>query len=327
MPGRDWAAARNGAREADRTTRVLVVDDELDIARFMKLYLQTEGYTVELALDGDDALGAALKDPPDVVVLDVMLPGRDGLDVCKVLREDPRTAAIAIILVSARTETEDRVTGLDAGADDYISKPFHPAELSARVGAALRRGRHLRSLSPLTGLPGNFEILAELERLIDRGDRPFALVHADLDGFKAFNDHYGFLRGDEAIRTTGSVILAAVESVGGQPRFVGHIGGDDFAMVVAADRVEELCERVQADFGARVADLYDPEDREAGGIKVPDRQGNPHWFELLTLSMGVAVSTGRPLTSAAAASAIASELKGVAKKLPGTSWQVDRRRE
>jgi two-component system phosphate regulon response regulator PhoB len=121
--------------------RILVVEDEHDIAELLRYNLTKNGYSVMLALNGEDALRLARQTPPDLVLLDLMLPGMDGLDVCRVLKGDPQTAGVPIIMVTAKGEETDIVTGLELGAHDYISKPFSLRVLVARVRVCLRRTR------------------------------------------------------------------------------------------------------------------------------------------------------------------------------------------
>ena len=122
-------------------SRVLVVEDDKDIADLIAHYLHRAGHAVDQVASGPAALASVKADPPDLVVLDVMLPGLDGLLVCQALRADPATAAVPIIMLTARAEEAERIAGLDLGADDYVTKPFSPGELVARVAALLRRAR------------------------------------------------------------------------------------------------------------------------------------------------------------------------------------------
>jgi two-component system alkaline phosphatase synthesis response regulator PhoP len=119
--------------------RILIVEDDHDIAALIAHYLEKAGYGSEIVADGAQALAAAKSTSPDLVILDLMLPGIDGLEVCRALRLDPRTAALPIIMLTARGEESERILGLDSGADDYVVKPFRPNELMARVRALLRR--------------------------------------------------------------------------------------------------------------------------------------------------------------------------------------------
>ena len=124
-----------------RRSRVLVVEDDRDIADLVRLYLERAGYATDAVSNGSDAPAAVRREQPDLVVLDLMLPGLDGLEVCRALRSDPKTAAVPVIMLTARAEESDRIAGLELGADDYVTKPFSPRELAARVRALLRRGR------------------------------------------------------------------------------------------------------------------------------------------------------------------------------------------
>jgi phosphate regulon transcriptional regulator PhoB len=119
--------------------RILIVDDEPDLRELVSYNLTKEGYEVSEAATGDEALDMVRKDPPDLVVLDLMLPGIQGMELCRMMRSSPKTASLPIIMLTAKTEETDKVLGLEIGADDYITKPFSPRELLARVRAVLRR--------------------------------------------------------------------------------------------------------------------------------------------------------------------------------------------
>lgn len=129
--------------------RILVVEDDREIADLIAHHLTRAGYRAELVDTGPDALARARTAPPDLIILDLMLPGLDGLEVCRALRADRRTMAIPLIMVTARADETDRVVGLELGADDYVTKPFSPKELVARVGALFRRLAREETAAPL----------------------------------------------------------------------------------------------------------------------------------------------------------------------------------
>jgi diguanylate cyclase (GGDEF)-like protein len=303
---------------------VLVVDDDPDVARFVEVNLRSAGYDVTVASDGEEALARALEIRPDLILLDVMMPKLDGFEVAQRLRRDPRTSSSSIIMLTAKALSADKVLGLSSGADDYIIKPFDPVELLARVKGTLRRAREMRALSPLTGLPGNIRIQEEIRRLVME-DQPFAILYADLDHFKAFNDHYGFVRGDRAIQLLARLATEVVHEVMGPAGFVGHVGGDDFVVVVTPEVAEEAAGRLCQRFDEHAPLLYDRLDAERGHIEVEDRQGNAVRFPILTLSVGVASTGRRQFGHYGEAVEVATEMKQVAKREPCSTFAVDRR--
>lgn len=154
---------------------VLVIDDEDNIVQLIKYNLEKENYRVLTAQDGPAGLAMASGNPPDLIILDVMLPGRDGLDVCRTLKARPQTAPVPIIMISARAEDIDKILGLEMGADDYVTKPFSPRELVARVKAALRRLEYIKD----AGQPGSYKEL-HFNNLIIRPEK----YEAELGGNK-----------------------------------------------------------------------------------------------------------------------------------------------
>jgi diguanylate cyclase (GGDEF)-like protein len=306
------------------TERILVADDDPDILQVVRVNLELEGYEVETALDGQEALEKATQQPMDLILLDIMMPRMDGLTALHRIRVSASTGNASIILLTARGLPEDRVRGLELGADDYITKPFDVSELVARVKAVLRRTQAARDLSPLTGLPGNFRISQEIEDRIASA-RPFALVHGDLDNFKAFNDHYGFMRGDEVIRFTGRCLQESAGAIGQTEAFIGHIGGDDFVAIVEADMAEGFCKEVVERFDDGILDYYDTADALRGYIEVVDRRGERYAVPIASISLGVATNATREIKTQWEASAVAVEMKEFAKKQAGSSYEIDRR--
>lgn len=146
--------------------RILVVDDEEDLLELIQYNLAKEGYRVTCVGTGEDALREARANPPDLIVLDLLLPNVDGLEVCKLLKNDPRTKHVPIVMLTAKGDEADMVTGLELGADDYISKPFSPRVLTARIRAVLRRAQEPASPDAIVQAhellihPGRHEVLA-----------------------------------------------------------------------------------------------------------------------------------------------------------------------
>lgn len=131
--------------------RILVIDDEPNIIELVQFNLEKEGHTIIVAKDGITGLKLAIHELPDLIILDIMLPQLDGIEVCRKLSNDPNTSGIPVIMLSARNEVLDKVLGLEIGADDYVTKPFSPRELSARVKANLRRIKNIDKYNDMSG--------------------------------------------------------------------------------------------------------------------------------------------------------------------------------
>jgi diguanylate cyclase (GGDEF)-like protein len=303
---------------------ILVADDDEDIVRFVEVNLRLEGFEVATASDGEQALVAAYDIMPDLMLLDVMMPKIDGFEVCQRLRADPRTKNMSVIMLTAKSLSADKVVGLTAGADDYMIKPFDPVELVARVKSALRRSREMRAINPLTQLPGNVQIQEEVAARVASG-QPFALMYIDLNDFKAYNDFYGFARGDEAIKLLAKCAGNAVQVAAGAEGFLGHIGGDDFVAVVDPEKAEAAAQDIIDCWDLEIPHLYDDSDATRGYIEIADRRKEMHRFPLTTVSVGIATTTQRPIRSHWEASEIAAEMKTFAKSHGKSAFAIDRR--
>ncbi len=303
---------------------VLVVDDDPFIARLLEIELKAAGYEVRVANDGRQALDLARERCPELVLADVMMPNMDGFELTRQLRQDSRTATVSVIMLTARGLSADKLEGFSVGADDYIVKPFDTPELLARIRGVLRRAKEMRQQSPLTGLPGNVRIEEEIESRV-RSGASFAVLYLDLDHFKAFNDHYGFMRGDEVIQFTAGLIQEVAREAAGPGAFVGHVGGDDFVVVCDAEDAETLAELIVRRFDSAVPAQYDPEDRRRGDIVLVSRRGEEQRFPFLSVSIGIASTAKRAFRHYAEAVAIATEMKAFTKSTIGSSWAVDRR--
>ncbi|HSJ51655.1 MAG TPA: response regulator [Actinomycetota bacterium] len=303
---------------------VLVVDDDPFIARLLEIELKAAGYEVRVAGDGVQAIEMARDRCPELILADVMMPNLDGFELTRQLRADSRTAWASVIMLTARGLSADKLEGFSVGADDYIVKPFDTPELLARIRGVLRRSKEMRQQSPLTGLPGNVRIEDAIESRVRTGVE-FAVLYADLDHFKAYNDHYGFMRGDGVIQSTASLIQDVAREAGGPQTFIGHVGGDDFVVVCGADAAERVADLMVRRFDEAVPSFYDERDRLLGHIVVTNRQGQEQHFPFLSLSIGISTTARRSYRHFAEAVAIATEMKRFTKATPGSSWAIDRR--
>ncbi len=304
---------------------VLVVDDDDQMLRLVKRVLERAGFECVAIGDGEAAHAAAVDWRPDIILLDLMLGSTTGDQILAEIRKDFRTRLIPVVFLTVRSSLKDKVEHLLAGADDYVTKPFIPEELVARLRAVISRSTNTRDLNPLTGMSGNTDILREISQRLKANER-FAVMYPDIDTFKSYNDHYGFLRGDDVIKTLGTIILEVLESHFSSQHFGGHVGGDDFVILTDPSMAETIAAEITRRFDEAVPDMYDEQDRERGWIEYEDRSGTKLRTGLLSLSIGIVMAEPGSYESAAALASRAAEVKGVAKRMPGSRWVVDRRR-
>ncbi|MGH2840590.1 MAG: GGDEF domain-containing response regulator [Solirubrobacteraceae bacterium] len=304
---------------------VLIVEDDEPTREILRRVLESAGFECRLAHDGEEGVRLAIVYRPGVILMDLSMPKLSGLGALAEIRQDYRARSTPVILLTANGNVDSVVAHLAAGADDYLVKPVAPAELVARVKLALQRAAMLRDLNALTGLPGNAAILREIAVRLSAG-RHLACMHADVDAFKAFNDHYGFARGDLAIRATAEALLDALDAAPSPQHFAGHIGGDDFVVLTAPDLAEPLAREFIERFDAVAPGLYDAAEREQGWVEVWDRRRQLHRAPLMSISIGIARTDTHPLDSPVAVAASAGEMKAVAKLHTGSSVAVDQRR-
>ena len=261
--------------------RILVVEDDFDISNMLRIFFTGQGYNVEVAARGNDALEQCRKQLPDLIVLDIMLPDMDGYAVCRELRTTTRTKHIPIIFLTQRDERSDRIAGLELGADDYITKPFDIEELKLRVRTAIRTHQRLNMTDPKTGLPSGRLIEEELRNLMRSED--WSLMEIGIDHLASFRDEYGFVAGDEVLRFAVLVINESIDEKGTLDDFVGHASSETFIIVTKSEGVSSLVSHLRERFDEGVKSHYNFIHREQGGIEQADGTIAP----LMRLSVGV----------------------------------------
>ncbi len=297
---------------------VLLVDDDNFIGKVIQDSLGNAGLEVICVPDSGQAMEQIYKQAPSLILLDVELPDKNGYEVLRVLRNDTRTSHLPIIMVTARDSVKDRVEGLDAGADDYLVKPFAPAELVARVKSLLRRAHNERAYNPLTELPGNKLIQEEMERVITSDDK--AVIYVDIDNFKAYNDTYGFIRGDQVILILADILKQCMLKY--EPgAFLGHVGGDDFILITGKATAKMIGSRIIKQFSRIIPLAYDRKHREQGYIETNNRLGQLQRYDIMSLSVAILlINRG---TAVFDISRSAAKLKHAAKLRQGNALLVE----
>ncbi len=302
--------------------RILVVDDDPAIRTLCAETLAGLGFDVAVASGVGECRAKMADYKPDLVLLDLMLPDGDGYELLESLKADRATGFVSVILISARSETKDKVRALRLGGDDYLTKPFDALELGARIESVLRRRDLELAASPTTRLPGGMAIEREVSLRIESG-RPFSLCYLDLDNLKAFNDHYGYAKADGVILQTGDILREVVAEYGNQDDFIGHVAGDDFVFVTTPNKLDAACHAVIETFDRIIPLYYNKEDRERGFIETEDRYGEVRRFPVMTISVAAVTDFGGRFSSHAEMASVAADLKKQAKSHDGSTYLRD----
>jgi DNA-binding response OmpR family regulator len=295
--------------------RILVVEDDFDISNMLRIFFSGQGYSVEVAARGSDALELCRKKLPDLIVLDIMLPDMDGYTVCKELRTTTRTSHIPIIFLTQKDERSDKIQGLELGADDYITKPFDIEELKLRVKNAISSYRHRNLTDPRTRLPSARLIEEQLRTLMRTTG--WALLQIGIDHLAPFAEAYGFVAGDEALRFTAILISDTDDEFGTLDDFIGHASSDSFILITMSQDVNALVNKLRARFDEAILSHYNFIDREQGGIYQSDGVLAP----IMRLSIGTVSDKTQRFSDIREITEMAAEMRRLDQrkqdKLPG----------
>lgn len=268
---------------------VLVVDDDACVRRLVELRFQLDDYDVVATGEPGEALQLASERQPDAVILDVMMHEMDGFEVCRRMRQAQQGRGPVIVMLTAKAGTEAMLSGLAAGADDYVVKPPHLDDMVERVRARLRQVAS--GSGRLAGLSGGSAIVAELERR-RASDEHVAVACLDLNGFEAFNTRYGYERGDSVLEWFADLLVTEADR---RPDgFVGRLGSDDFIVISTPYDATPLAENVMAAFDAAIAGHHNPEDVARGTIEVEGEDETRPRHPVVSLAIGIATSVQHP---------------------------------
>ena len=305
------------------TQEIYVVDDdESSLPIFKELFKYDEGYRF-IGVKTEE-IDWALKNIPFLIIINEDAIEIDVLDVCRKIRTDEDNNITPIIVVSSNSDKSHRLAVLQESVEYYIKKPVDAKFLYHTIKNLNRLLSINRRISALTGLPGNVQIHAELKkRISNKGE--FSVLYLDLDNFKAYNDVYGFLRGDEIIEFTAQTILRCIHQEFPEGSFVGHIGGDDFVAIVPSLEVDNVCQSIIATFDKEVIKFFTDNDLDRGYIEVANRKGIIEQFALTSISIGVVLGERGRFSNILEIGEIGAQVKHVSKSIMGSSYSIDRR--
>ncbi len=268
-----------------------------------------------------------LQNIPALIIINEDKINVDTVGLCRRIRDNEDNRATPIIVVSSNTDKEHRLKILDSSVEYYIRKPIDIDYMYYTIKNIATLMYVSRGVSPLTGLPGNMQIEAELKRRL-RKKSEFSILYVDLDNFKAYNDTYGFLKGDEIIKLTARIIQRNVHDLDLEESFIGHIGGDDFVAIVPASvDFERICQNIIIEFDYEILEYFSDEDSERGYMEVSNRKGVLEQFPLVSISVGVVVIEKNRFKNILEIGEVGAQVKHVAKSTMGSTYVIDRRKD
>lgn len=302
----------------------LISKDEKINSRIIKKLIKND-YTITTSSSVEKGLGKVYETPPALILIHESLLKGKALKFLKSFKKDNLFSHIPVILIVNPEWEKTNINWDSFPVEDYITSTFRSEEVLNRVSLCVARFYRALDPNPLTRLPGNTSILREIQSVLDLSQKT-AISYVDVDNFKAFNDCYGFARGDEALRMTARILSNVIHGLKNDSVFIGHVGGDDFVFITPLDCFDDTCKRIIAGFDSIVPSLYEEEDRKRGNIYSKDRAGKKKYFPIMSISIAVVISDGGRLKHYGEVSEIASQLKKQVKKKSGSNYMVDRRK-
>lgn len=270
-------------------------------------------------------LDIALKSIPDLIIVNEQSINTDIIELCRRIRENEDNSITPVLVISSSNDEEHKISIMKNNIEYIIPNIASQDYLYYAIRNITRLLSVNRTVSPLTALPGNVQIQTELKKRLLRKET-FQVLYLDLDNFKAYNDVYGFLKGDEIIKLTARIITKNIHSLEESDVFVGHIGGDDFVAIVdeSVDH-DKVCQDIIAEFDKEILKYFNDDDIERGYIEVYNRKGVVEEFPLTSISIGVVVADKKRFANILEIGEVGAQVKHLSKTAMGSSYAIDRR--
>ena len=302
---------------------IYIIDCENDLVMMLREKFEQEK-TYKFKNINPANIDIALKNIPDLIVINEQTLNEDIIDICKKIRENEDNSITPILVISQKNEEHEieiMKNKVEYIIPSYVSNDY----IFYAIKNITRLMTVNRTVSPLTGLPGNVQIQAELKKRLLRKE-PFQVLYLDLDNFKAYNDVYGFLKGDEIIKLTAKIIAKNIHALDDSDIFIGHIGGDDFIAIVNQDvDYEGICQNIIAEFDKEIIKYFNDNDIKRGYIEILNRKGVTEEFPLTSISIGVVVADKKRFSNILEIGEVGAQVKHLAKSINGSSYAIDRR--
>ena len=306
---------------------IYVVDEDYNFIMSLKEIFKKESNQYKFKPVKAQNLDMIFKSIPELVIINEDNIDIDVISLCNKIRENEDNSITPIIVVSSNEDKNHKINVIRNSVEYFVEKSLGDEYLYYIIKNSLRLLSVNRTVSPLTRLPGNLQIQTELKKRLLLKEE-FAVLYLDLDNFKAYNDVYGFLRGDEIIKFTARVITRNIHNIPDADVFVGHIGGDDFVAVLDGTvNFETVCQNIIAEFDQGVVKYFNEDDIEQGFIKVQNRKGIVEEFPITSISIGVVSSKERRFDNILEIGEVGAQVKHLAKSVAGSCYAINRRRE
>ena len=303
---------------------ISIIDEENNLYETINELFRFENNYRFKCLQQED-LEIALKNIPSLIIIHEDTLKSSVIEICNKIRENDDNRITPIIVISSNTEHNHRVEILKSSVEHYIKKPIDEEYLYYTIINIIKLLDINRTVSPLTGLPGNVQIQAEMKKGLMNKEN-FVMLYIDLDNFKAYNDIYGFVNGDEIIKFTARTILKNVHETDFEKGFVGHIGGDDFIAIISNNKFEKLCQNIILDFDYNVLDFFTKEDIKKGYIEVENRKGVIEEFPLTSISIGVVEVDSDNFKNILEIGEVGAQVKHLSKTIQGSTYVINKRK-
>ena len=300
----------------------IIDDDKYSLQDLKDLFKDNKEY--RFVNVSTEEIDKALRNIPSLIIINEDNIDRDVEELCSAIRKNEDNSITPIIVISSNNDKEHRIKVLRSAVEYYIRKPVDQDYLYYTIKNLMRLMYTNRRVSPLTVLPVNLQIHAELKKRLFSNE-PFAVLYFDLDNFKAYNDVYGFIKGDEIIKFTARTIVRNVHALENNDCFVGHIGGDDFVAIVSETDYDKICQDIITEFDSSILDYFTEEDRKRGYIEVANRRGILEDLQLNSMSIGQVVRDPGKISNILEIGEVGAQVKHLSKTVMGSSYVIDRR--
>lgn len=303
---------------------IYIIDDDINSTKILEeLFKDDKEYIFKNVKSSE--IEIALRNIPSLIIINEDNIKENIIELCSKIRENEDNSITPVIVASANTNRDHRIDVLQTHIEYYIKKPLDKEYLYHTIKNIVRLMHTNRGVSPLTGLPGNVQIQAELKKRL-LNEESFAILYIDLDNFKAYNDVYGFLKGDEIIKFTARTVLKHVHELKNGESFVGHIGGDDFVAMVPTALSEEICQNIIIDFDENVLQYFNAEDIARAYLEVENRKGILEQFPITSISIAGVVVDKERFDNVLEIGEVGAQVKHIAKATLGSTYIINRRK-